>query len=121
MLKDSESYQVQRDKADMPNETTEFNCTNDEKCILDKHIKNKQRKNRELEVLAESQIINARLRSDSGKVYSSGLVVESPSQNTSLSTVLKEENSGEIEIYRKRNVSQGGLLQEYFQNYRHDN
>lgn len=59
--------------------------------------RNRQRKNRELETLDDSKIINARLRSDSGKVYSTGLVLESSTQGASvLAAVSEEEDSADL-------------------------
>lgn len=75
------------------NNDNEDNQENSDKNAIEKISKLKQRKNRELGVLDDNQILNARLRSDSGKVYSSSLTVDSASQqDTTLSTVPEEEN-----------------------------
>lgn len=80
---------------DCNNEQSDKDCN---RSTLEK-AKSKQRKKRELEDLADSQIINARLRSDSGKVYSSGLVVDPPNQDQpALETVTEEETLAQIDI-----------------------
>lgn len=92
-----------QDNKNAPKNTDEVNCNaniDGERSIFDKN-KNKQRRNRELEVLADSQIINARLRSDSGKVYSTSLTVSSDGQDRSVLDVVSEEEDiegAEVEI-----------------------
>lgn len=73
-------------------------------CDHDKVLsKYKGRKNRELNDLEENQILNARLRSNSGKVYSSSVSVEAsqaPPQSSAcnLDTVEEEESSEDIQV-----------------------
>lgn len=61
----------------------------------EKTQRQKTKKNRELERLEESQILKFRLRSDSGKVYSSSVTVDASSAPSSpisnLSTLIEEE------------------------------
>lgn len=71
----------------------------------EKTLKNKGRKNRELGDLEENQILQSRLRSDSGKVYSSTVTVEAstlPSEKLpSVSEELENQDMCPLEDCRK--------------------
>lgn len=57
----------------------------------DKATKYKGRKNREMDSLEENQIIAARLRSNSGKLYTSSVSVEASGTTNNLETVVEED------------------------------
>lgn len=59
----------------------------------DKHelSKFKQRQNRDLSEVQENQILSARLRSESGRVYSSGVTIDSTNELPSISMSLNEQ------------------------------
>lgn len=68
----------------------------------DKHDKNaraKAKKNREVNELEDNNILQTRLRSESGCVYSSGLMVDSPNITTFLDPILEaHENTAKINM-----------------------
>lgn len=86
-----ESNKKDSDDANMPQQENLDKENNDH----DKSSKNKLRKNRELGDLEDNIILPSRLRSDSGTVYSSSVVIESnkkASQVGNLDSVSEEED-----------------------------
>lgn len=85
------------------------NCNEGEATNHDNAVKAKPKKNRELEKLEDSAILTSRLRSNSGKLYSTSVSVEAGSRPTSpiqaLNTI--EEETENLEMCPKEKCCQG--------------
>lgn len=92
--------QTEKDEKDGFNIANEnaMNNDHDEECDnKDEKDKNKSCKNRELDTLNDNQILPARLRSGSGRVYSSGVIIDS-ALNTDLPRKMQAVSEEDIEI-----------------------